>query len=147
MTTAPALDVRDHVRAIKAAIDAQFGTSGWHAYNFGEAPGDPQNPVEAQRRLSLPPIYALVAVERRNLPWRRSVTAQAGRSGWRAAVRAMGRSVDESLWALDRVHLALDEAILTVGGMVTTPIQHETSLSPEWDSGRFSALSAFTYIA
>lgn len=144
MTTAPAIDVRDHIAAIKSAIDAQFGE--WHAYEYGEAPGDPQNPDAAERAEPLPPIFAQVAVERRFVPPRRS-TAQAGRSSWRVSVRAVGRSASEALWAWRRVNLALDEASLVIGDAVTTPLQHESSTSPEPDDGRFSALALFTYTA
>jgi hypothetical protein len=129
-TTAPVVDARPHVAAIKAAIKTHFGR--WDAYDYGEVPSP------------LPFIYALVSVDRRFIPARRT-TAQAGRSSWRVTVRSVGRTADECRWAATKVAEALDEALLTVGGYGSTRLLHESSSDAEPDDGVFSALSSYTY--
>lgn len=142
MSTAPALDTRAHSSAIRAAIEAMLG--GSHAYDYDDVPGSPQAASPDLRAEALPDIYAAVSVERRYTPPRR-ITAQAGRSGWRVAVRAVGRTVDEARWAQKRVAEALDEAQLTIDGHTTTAFQHESWSDAEHDDGRYSGLTVYTY--
>lgn len=130
VTTAPVVDQRPHVDAVKAAIKARFGR--WNAFNYGEVP-EP-----------LPFIFALVSIERRYIPGRRT-TGQAGRSSWRVAVRSVGRTADECRWATAKVSEALDEAILTVDGYGSTRLSHESTSDASADDGRFSATSFYTY--
>lgn len=145
MTSAPAIDVREHVAAVKAALDAQLDP--WYAYGPGEVPGDPNNPDDDGRAEPLPYIFVTLGVERRNVPPRR-VTGQAGRSSWRVVLVMAGRSVLEAQWAILRVDRALDEAYLTVAGETTTLIQPETPAGrPQWDDGRFTATATYTYTA
>ena len=143
MTTAPVTDARPHSAAIKAAITGYLG--GEHkAYDYDEVPGSPQNANEALRHEPLPDLFALVAVERRFTPYRRS-TAQAGRSSWRISVRSVGRSIKEAQWVQDRVTDALDESRLSVSGAESTPLQHESSDAPTWSDGRYAATSIWIY--
>lgn len=130
MTTAPVVDQRPHVAAVKAAIKSTFGR--WDAYEYDEVP-DP-----------LPFIFALVSVERRFVPPRRT-TGHAGRSSWRVGVRSVGRTADECLWAVAKVAEALDEALLTVDGYGSTLLSHEDTSDASADEGRFSATSFYTY--
>lgn len=142
MSTAPGLDPRDHLAAVKAAITSHLGP--WVAYSFGEVPGDPDHPDEDQRDPELlPPMYALVAVDRRYAPSPRG--GHASRSSWRVWVRSVGTTVDEALWVQAHVYEGLDGALLTVSGHATTPLEHESSTTPEPDGGRLSALSQFIY--
>lgn len=141
-STAPALDTRAHSTAIKAAIEARLG--GSHAYDYDDVPGSSQAGSPDLRSADLPDIYAAVSVERRYMPARR-ITAQAGRSGWRVAVRTVGRTVDEARWAQKRVAEALDEAQLTIDGLTTTAFQHESWTDADYDDGRYSGLTVYTY--
>lgn len=131
MTSAPAIDLREHVEAHKAAVTAELGQ--WAAYEYGQVPP------------AMPHIFALVSVERRFVPSTR-ITTQAGRSAWRVSVRTVGRTADECRWALHRATRALDEVVLTIGGHQSTRLQHESTTDAEPDDGRFSALSQFTYV-
>lgn len=130
------LDSRAHATAVKAAIKAQLGPN--NAYDYGTVPGADGNTG------TLPNIFVLVSVERRYNPNLR-LSAQAGTTGWRIGVRALGRTVDESRWALLKVATALNEARLTIDGTTTTPIQFESDQAPVLDEGRYSALSLWTY--
>lgn len=134
--TAPGLDERAHAKALAALIDAHLGPND--VYEYGKVPGVDGNPGKE------PSIYVLIQVTRRYLPATRSVR-QASRSGWRASVRAVGRTVDECRWASLRVSEALDGAYLTISALPSTPVQHETSDEPDKDGGRWSSLSRWTY--
>lgn len=133
------LDSRPHAKVVRTLLT---DAADWTAYDYGKVPGSDGNPG------TLPPIYALVSVERRfnsNL----RMSAQAGRIGWRLAVRVVGRTPDEARWALMTVAGVLNEsrlALLTsTGPRHTTPIQFESEQSPEKDDGRYSALSIWVY--
>ena len=129
--TAPALDTRQHVAALKAAVSATLGAD--RVYRFGDIEG----------KTTMPPIYALLAVERRFAPSDRQ--GMAGRSGWRVSVRYVGRSASEAEWAEFKVGQALDGVRLTIDGHTSTPVAHESTTTVEPDSGRFSGLSSYTY--
>lgn len=134
--TAPGLDERDHAAALKAVIEAQLGQ--WKVYEYGEVPGLGKNAGQQ------PPIYVLLQVERRSLaPAHSSRTAS--RTGWRASIRAVGRTASECRWATHRVSLALDSQRVTVDGHLSTPVQHETTDSPEPDGDRYESLIRWTY--
>lgn len=132
----PSFDERPHATALIAAIKAQLGA--WNAYELGEVPGVDDNAG------SIPDIFAVVQVERMFLPTMQS-SRKASRAGWRASIKAVGRTVSEARWAQNKVALALDSARLTIGSRSTTPIQHESTDSPEPDGDHFSALSRWTY--
>lgn len=136
------LDVREHATAIKAAVGER--TEPWLLYSYSEVPGDKNNPIEAERNKALPNLYAMLTVERKYLQANRR-NAQASRTSWRATIRMVGRSVDEALWLDQKVTLALNEQRLVIGGRATTPLQHESSTSPEPDDGRCSGLVIYTY--
>lgn len=131
------IDARPHAAAVKAAVTAAMAPL-WTAYDYGKVPGSDGNAG------TLPSIYALVSVERRfnsNL----RLSAQASQTGWRVTVRLVGRTIEESRWAMNRAAVALNEARLSVEGRSTSPIQFETDQSPELDGGRYSGLSSWTY--
>lgn len=137
------LDVREHTAAIKAAVNVRI--EPWTLYSYSEVPGDKNNPIEAQRNKPLPNLYALLTVERKYLQANRR-NAQASRTSWRATLRMVGRTVDEALWLDDKVTLALNEQRLVIGGRTSTPLQHESSTTPEPDEGRCSGLVSYTYV-
>lgn len=130
------LDSRQYATAIKAAIKAQIGPND--VYEYGEVPGS--TGVAG----TLPNIFILVSLERRNNPNLR-LTAQAGTTGWRISLRAVGRTVDEARWAMYRVAFALNEQRLTIAGTPSTPIQFESDSAPESDDGRFSGTAFYTF--
>lgn len=130
------LDSRAHAAAVKTAIKAQLGPND--AYDYDEIPGANGNDGD------LPDIYVAVSLERRYNPNLR-ITAQAGATGWRIAVRAVGPTVDEVRWALLKVATALNEKRLTINGTPTTPIQFETDQAPERDEGVYTAVAFYTY--
>lgn len=138
-----ALDPRAFATAARVAITAQLAPAH-AAWEYGKMPGDPSNPIEAERIKPLPPIFVLVAIERRYNPNLR-MTAQAGGTGWRLLVRAAGRSSSEASWALLKVAEALNENRLTVEGVTTTPIQFETETAPRLDETRFVGDAAYVF--
>lgn len=130
------IDTRQHAAALTSAISSAIAP--WAVYDYGKVPGADGNTG------TLPDIYALLTVERRaGVPLR--VAATTGRTGWRASVRVVGRTVDEARWALMFVSAALNEQRLTIDGQTTTRIQSESEQAPGPDAGRQSALSTWTY--
>lgn len=142
MSTAPALDVRKHVEALQALINAAAAPN--EAYPHGEAPGDSRNPDVDARRKPVPAIYALVSVSRRTVPTTR-MNGRPSRTGWRVTVRWVGTTTSEALWLEQRISWALEGIALELDGLTSTPIQHESSGEVAPDEGRFSGLTRFTY--
>ncbi|HKY58305.1 MAG TPA: hypothetical protein VJL80_09730 [Aeromicrobium sp.] len=140
-STAPVTDERIHRDVLEPLLRAALGvepvTGDQRLYDYGEVPGADGNDGV------LPSVYVLLTVERRYVGPRRA--GRAGRSGWRITARYVGRNVDEARWALDKVTDAIDEARLTIGGYVSTPVTHESSTAIEPDDGRFSGLTVWTY--
>lgn len=150
MTTAPAVDTRDHAAAIKAAINTELGDDV-AAYQYDEVPGSTAQPADNNdgAALVLPPIYVVFDVERRTVPNQRS-TGQSGRSGWRVTVKSVGTTINEARWAQLRVTRALEEQVLTIGAgdtaRTTTRIQHEDTTDPELDDGRYTGSNTLVYV-
>lgn len=131
------LDARPHAAAVRAAVTAALAPA-WTAYDYGKVPGADGNPGV------LPNIFCLVSIERRFNP-NLHLSAQATSGGWRVSVRSLGRTADESRWAMARVTQALNEARVTVEGRVSSPIQFESDQNPVLDDTRYSGLSSWTY--
>lgn len=129
------VDPREHAGAVKAALNATLNDK---AFDYDEAPG------LNGKSGTIPNVFALVSVERRGGVSPRAIGGT-GRTGWRIAVRCVGRTVDECRWALWKTAVALDEVRLTVDGTETTPIQLEADQAPEFDDGRYSAAVLYTY--
>lgn len=136
------LDERPHAAAIKAAITAKLGPHA--AYDYGQVPGDKDNPDEVERNKPLPSIFALVSIERMFNPNLRP-SGTKGTAGWRVSARGVGRTADEARWALAKIALALNEVSLLIDGRHTTPIQFESAQAPVPDDGRQSGSSVWTY--
>lgn len=136
------LDSRPHAEAVKAAIRAKLSPSSpatAHVYDYDDVPSTYGNAG------TLPNIFVVLSVERRaGSPLRG--TGRTGTSGWRIALRGVGRTVDESRFALLRAAEALDGARLTVSGEKSTPVLFETDQAPEYDDGRWSGSSVWTYV-
>lgn len=130
------VDPRPHATAIKSAIAAALGSA--HVYDHAELPGGYNDPDG-----TLPNIFVLVAIERRQSEVLRS--ARAGNAGWRIVLTVLGRTVKECDWARLKVAEALGEQRLEVSGFWTTPIQFESDTAPRFDNGRFAADALYTY--
>lgn len=130
------IDSREHAAAIKAAVNAELGDV--ECYEYDEVPGVNGNDGTEPRK------YAVFSIERRYNP-NLNLGAKAGTGGWRAAVRAVGTTVDEARWVMFKTALALNEARLSIGSARTTPIQFESDQAPEYDDGRFAGLALYTY--
>lgn len=140
MTSAPVTDERIHRDVIEPLLRAALGTEAGGAqrvYDYGEVPGADGNPGK------LPNIFALPTLERRYVAPRRG--GLAGRSGWRLAVRYVGRTVDEARWAQNRITLAIDERRLTIGDFTSSPVTHESTTDIAPDDGRYSGLTVWVY--
>lgn len=147
MTTAPAVDEREHVEVFKVAIDEAFDDEGLgslaRCYSYDEVPGTTQDDgPEVPGRL--PNIFVLVSVERTYAPPRR-LCAKAGRSGWRVSFRCVGRTVRESQWAALKVIEAVEERRFLIDEYMSGPITHESSDAPRWSNKRFSGTKTYTY--
>lgn len=130
------IDPRAYATAVKAALTATVGAN--RVYDYDDLPGSNGNAGD------LPDIFVLVSIERRYNP-NLNLAAMAGSTGWRVAVRSVGRTIDETRWAMFKVATALNEKRLTVAAKSTTPIQFESDQAPELDDGRFAALSLWTF--
>jgi hypothetical protein len=121
--------------AVLAAVDAACSKP---VYGYDNVPGTNNNPG------TTPAAYLLQTVERRFAPADR-LSAQSAVTGWRITVRAVGADANSVRVSLSQAAAALNEAVLTVGGKQTTPVQHESSLPAEWDDGSYSGLDTYTY--
>lgn len=136
------IDARPYAVAVKTALDATLGpdpaTGESRAYDYDDLPGSLGNEGTP------PGIFVAISLERRgSLSLRMS--ARAGTSSWRLAVRSVGMTVDECRWAQHKTAVALNEARLLVGDRRTTPIQYESGDAPAYDDGRYSATDLYVY--
>lgn len=131
------LDARPHATAVKDALDVPLGA--WAAYDYDDVPGANDNHGKP------PGIFVLISVERRFNPNVR-MSAQAGTTAWRLAVRSVGRTVAECRWAQVRVAEVLNEGRLLVAGIYTSRLQYESGNAASFDDGRYSAVDIYTYV-
>lgn len=143
MSTAPVLDERLHMTVIKALLNDAL--KPYSAYEYGEVPGDQNNPDETKRDAPKPAIYALVTVERRYAEIT-TLAALATRSGWRVTARSVGRSPNEARWAAFAISEAIEGANLAIGDQISTPVAHELTNGIEIDEGLYAGLSSYTYV-
>lgn len=129
MSNAPVLDERVHRSVLTAAIATH--EDDLPVYDYGKVPS------------TLPPIYALLSVERTYVQPRK--VGVATRSGWRVSLRYVGRSVAEASWAGLKAAQALDQQRLVFDGFTSSPLTHESTTQIEPDDGRFSGLTNYTY--
>jgi hypothetical protein len=142
MSTAPAVDEREHsaalIEAISAALTAIRPDLGEFVYDLGSVPGQDQN------KGTVPDLYVALQIERRFVPNPRLVQVPS-RSSWRVATICVARTVDNARLAVLAVTNALDGQRLTVGGVTSTPIYLETSSPIIPDDGMFSAQPTWAY--
>lgn len=136
-------DSRVHATAVKAALDTAVGpdpvTSKTRVFDYDDVPGWKGNAGTP------PTIFALVSLERRYNPPER-ISARAGTTSWRVAVRGIGTTIDEARWAMFHIAQALNEKRLTIAGTTTTSIQLESEQAPEEDDDRYSGTSVWTFV-
>ena len=136
--SAPELDEIAHWDVIAAALTVRLGPS--RVFKHGEVPGLDGHEGE------VPPIFALLAIQRRFVAARKS-SRRAESSGWRISVRRAAETVDEAAWAALRITEALDDVRLTIGSHISTPVLHETTTSavPDPKVKRLTGLQSYTY--
>ena len=142
MTAHIAVDERAHRAAIKAAIEVSI--SPWFAYGYDDVPGlrGADGKVNAAEQ---PPIYVLLSVERRFADVNIRAGAARGVNAVRLSTRVVGRTEDEAAWARKKVSEALEENILTISSIETTPFWFENEEPIQFDDGRYSGLTRWTY--
>ncbi len=136
MATDTRLDTRQHVRALRDALKVTLGAT--NVYEWGQVPGESGNAG------SLPPMWALVSLQRvQNTDLR--VSAEAGMTEWRVTVGVVGSTPDETRWLLYKTAIALNEESLSIGGATTSPLQHESERAATRDEGRYYSAVIYTY--
>lgn len=139
-----ALDERVHHATIATAINTEL--SPHFTYGYGDVPGmrslDGQTNPDEQ-----PNIYVLLAVQRRAATVNLRAGGARGVNPVRFSTRVVGRTRKEAQWARLKVATALDEQILSFGGLDGTPIQFENEDEIAYDDGRYAGLTRWTYQA
>ena len=136
MSSAHAIDTRDHVAAVEAALPAV------DLYDYGTVPGV-KNPSGETNPGAQPSNYALVQVERMDYPTTTAARV-ARRTLWRLQLRAVGTSPNNCREIRKRL-LSLESARLTIAGRTTTPLHAGPVEDARPDDSRWSALVEFTY--
>jgi len=126
--------------ALKALLTA--GEIGDHVYDFGRVPGEKDVPGDT------PDAFVLLSVERRYVAPNRA--GGTDRTGWRVSCRFVDTSAANARLVGGWVRAALESTPgrgrrITVNGVTSTPITHETTSAVEADDGRYSGLSQWTY--
>lgn len=111
-------------------------------YEYGRVPGL-KRPDGGANPGTTPAAYGLLQVERVGMP-NLPAARLTRRTSWRASLRAVGKTPHDCRTALSAI-AALENARLTVAGLVSTPVQHEDTEAPMPDDGAFSALIRLTY--
>lgn len=143
MTRAPVLDERPHFAAAKARLTVVHAQLGADTFNFGEVPGL-QGPSGKLNEGTTPAEYALLQVERTFYPSAKQTHST--RSAWRLSVRGVGTTSNEAKWVMAQIATAFESATLTVGGFISTPLQHDVSDPVAEDGPVFSGFTAYTYV-
>ena len=141
--SAPELDERKHRDSLIALIGRT--TDQLPIYEYGMVPGDQNQPDETLRDATPPPIYAVLALERRYTGSLNRMSGRPSRSGWRASFRTVGRTPNEARWARLQISMALDGVRVTVGAEISTPIEFESDTEIGPDNGKLSGSTVWTY--
>lgn len=124
----------EHAAAIRAYLDTALvgATVSWHAYDYDDVPDQ------------LPANYAVISVTRR---YADDFRFSYGRRlvGYRLSTLAVGITIDSTRWVRDRMTTALADRPLTLNGQPTTPVRFESENPIEWDDGRYSGSTFWTY--
>lgn len=139
MTTAPVVDERKHRDVWVAAI------TGVAVFEPGLVPGLDDNAVRAGRK-DPPRLHALIFLARRPAPGSNS-TARPTRSGWRATVRATGRTPDE-VRSVETKIAPIEGTLLNIDDVTSTPVAHEITDDAirKSNDGWFFRDTSYTYV-
>ncbi|GAB7004405.1 hypothetical protein JCM18899A_18780 [Nocardioides sp. AN3] len=126
--------------ALAALLEA--GELSGLVFDYGTVPGEAGVPG------SLPDFYAILSVERRPVP--SSKANGADRAGWRATVRYVDKTTANARLVGYWVRVAFESTIghgkrLSIGGVESTPLTHETTQPVGPDKGRFSGSVTYTF--
>jgi hypothetical protein len=131
---------QEHWSALAALL---HGTDlGSDVYDYGKVPGADGNDGV------LPDAFALLYIERRYVPPTRA--GGTDRTGYRASVRFVGTTTPNARviggWVSSAFEISPGRGKrITVGGVDSTPLTHESTTAVEKDDGRFSGLVVYTY--
>lgn len=131
---AATLDATAQWEAVKGLLTTS--PLGADVYDYGEVPGADGAAGD------LPAAFVLLTVERRYVPPNNGRSAV---TGWRITTRHTGSTPANARLVGSWVTTALNEVRLTVDGVQSTPITHESTTAVEKDDGMFSGLSSWTY--
>lgn len=139
MTTAPVVDERKHRNTWIAAF------TGVEVFEPGMVPGLDDNPKRAGQN-DPPRLHALVFLARRPAP-ESNTAARPTRSGWRATIRATGRTPDE-VRSVETKAAAIEGTRLSVDNASSTPVAHEITDDAirKSEDGWFFRDTSYTYV-
>lgn len=120
-----------HAAVVKQAL----ADAGAAPYDLDELPAQDE---------ALPEYYTEVLVERRFSPTTR-LSARPVTIGWRISTRAVAKTVSNAREMRARQHAALDGVHLSVDGVLSAPVLHETSEPIAEDERWYSGATTWTY--
>lgn len=128
-----------HFAAIKALV------LSLPLYDYDRVPGLLDSTTGKPNPGQTPTAYGLLSVERRYVD---PAVARAGRTsttGWRVGVRVCAKSPNECREQVATLAEALTGETVTVTGVRSTPLWHDSSTAVESGSNYFSSLHQWTY--
>lgn len=142
MSTAPAIDEREHsavvIASIKTALTALRSDIGENVFTHGSVPGEDENAG------SLPTAFVALSIERRFVT-PSGMVRMPSLSGWRISAHHVASTVNNASLVGLAVANALDGQRLVIDGYTSTPVLLELTNAVAPDSGMFSGLSQWTY--
>lgn len=126
------------------ALQALVATSplGADLYDYGKVPGADGNLGD------MPEAFALLSIARRFAPPTRN--GGTDRTGYRASFRYVGTNPRNARLVGEWIRAALETTPgrgkrITVGGVDSTPLTHESTTAVEKDDGLYSGQVVYTY--
>jgi hypothetical protein len=134
------VSTQEHWDALAALLKAS--NLGDDVYDYGQVPGADGNDGV------MPTAFVLLHIDRRYVPPTRA--GGTDRTGYRASVRFVGTTAHNARviggWVNDAFEVTPGRGKrITVGGVDSTPLTHESTTAVESDDGRYSGLVAYTY--
>ena len=128
----------DQFDAIKSLVSLPL-------YDYDRVPGLLNSTTGVQNPGDTPTAYGLLSIERRYVPPAIARVGRTATTGWRVAIRVCAKSPHEARTKVADVNTALNGATVTVAGLRSTPLWHDSSTSVEPAEKVFSALHQWTY--
>lgn len=141
MSNLAPFDERAHFDVWKATLDANLDPHA--AYAYDGVPGA-RSTVGAENEGIKPPIYVLLSLEGRAVAHNRR-GSQRGLNAVRMSTRACGRTWREAAWARLRAAEVIDEQMVSVGSVDTTPVIFENEEPIAFDGEGYSGLTRWIY--